>query len=312
MSKVLIVKYDTDEFEEYYNNLARENDIEVLPISFFDGTKAVGFWDKIKRFFKLCFIPKKAVEGFDIIVIFDNMILVPFLKLKANWHTRIIYWRWNILTEAEAHKLWYVKPFCELWTFDEFDSKKYGMNLNNQFYGIIPQRELPAPKYIKRAFCVCVDKGRYEELGEIRKLLIKYNVICDFILVKEKNKNYNPCDSEWIKDEGISYSEFVERTINSDLVVDLVQHSQVGITVRVLEALFYNKKLITNNIAVKQYPFYNPSNVFIYGSDDELRIREFLESPYVEISKEIKEQYLIDQWIRNFIKENKEPTEYPK
>ena len=43
MSKVLIIKYDTDEFEKYYNNLARKNDIEVLPISFFDGTKSSGF-----------------------------------------------------------------------------------------------------------------------------------------------------------------------------------------------------------------------------------------------------------------------------
>lgn len=65
------------------------------------------------------------------------------------------------------------------------------MKLNNQFYGIIPPKEFPAPKYIKRAFCACVDKGRYEELSEIRKLLIKYNVICDFILVKEKIRTIN-------------------------------------------------------------------------------------------------------------------------
>ena len=47
----------------------------------------------------------------------------------------------------------------------------------------------------------------------------------------------------WVKENGMPYGEFLQHTLNSDIVVDLLRPGQSGLTVRTLEALFYNKKL---------------------------------------------------------------------
>lgn len=303
-SKILLIKQDDNDFERYYNDLVKKNNITVLPISIFEGKKTSSFIDKIKRFSGLSLISRKTIENFEMIIVFEDAGLIPFLKIKANKNTRIVYWQWNILTESKARKLQLIRPFCELWTFDSNDAKKYRMKLNTQFYDIKDKADFSNPQNVKTAFCACVDKGRYKTLSEIRKMLMKCSVKCDFVLVKEKGIPYASEDSDWVKNKGITYKEFLKRTIQSDLVVDSVQKGQMGITVRVLEALFYNKKLITNNVAIKQFPFYSKANVFIYGYDSESEFENFLKQPYAEIPTEIKEQYTVNQWVKNFMDDN--------
>ena len=45
-------------------------------------------------------------------------------------------------------------------------------------------------------------------------------------------------------------------------VLDLVKEGQVGITVRTLEDVFYKKKVITNNIAVRNTDLYRFGNIY--------------------------------------------------
>ena len=80
---------------------------------------------------------------------------------------------------------------------------------------------------------------------------------------------------------------------------EIVQPGQGGLTIRTLEALFYNKKLITNNESITEYDFYNADNIFIYKEQDcnidalksflkknnviieqNILINEILQSPY--------------------------------
>ena len=83
-------------------------------------------------------------------------------------------------------------------------------------------------------------------------------VATDFCLVSEPLRRYAAEDAAWIKTKGLPYEEFLQHTIQSDIVGEVVQSRQVGITVRALEAMFYHKKLITNNAAIRNTPLYQP------------------------------------------------------
>ena len=86
----------------------------------------------------------------------------------------------------------------------------------------------------------------------------------------------------------------------SKAILDIVQENQTGITIRPLEALFFHKKLITNNKNIVSYKFYCQNNIFIIGKDDINTLKEFMELPWLEIDKEVSDFYTFPKWIERF------------
>ena len=79
-----------------------------------------------------------------------------------------------------------------------------------------------------------------------------------------------------------------------------MQKGQKGLTIRAVEALFYRKKLITNNGAIRDNAFYHPDNVFVWGEDSPADFDAFLQSPYHEVDKQLIRTYDIEYWIKAF------------
>ena len=67
-----------------------------------------------------------------------------------------------------------------------------------------------------------------------------------------------------------------------------------------MEALFFEKKLITNNKDIKNYDFYNPSNIFILGENNIEDIKEFINKPYEKVEQKIIDYYDFEQWLSRF------------
>lgn len=55
----------------------------------------------------------------------------------------------------------------------------------------------------------------------------------------------------------LDYSEVVERTCKANCILDLVQKGQKGVSLRFYEAVVYNKKLLTNNPTIYEFPYYD-------------------------------------------------------
>ena len=60
---------------------------------------------------------------------------------------------------------------------------------------------------------------------------------------------------------------------NSRAVLDIQHHNQSGLTMRTLETLGMKKKLITTNEEVRNYDFYNPSNIAIIDRKSQLFLK---------------------------------------
>ena len=67
-----------------------------------------------------------------------------------------------------------------------------------------------------------------------------------------------------------------------------------------MEALFYEKKLITNNKNIINYDFYCKENIFILEKDDIEELPQFLKTPYKKIDNEIVNKYEFENWLEGF------------
>lgn len=73
---------------------------------------------------------------------------------------------------------------------------------------------------------------------------------------------------------------------------------QSGLTLRVMESIFYKKKIITNNKEIIRYDISNPESVFILGVDSDDQLKNFLETPYKEHDNSVTEQYNLYNWTK--------------
>ena len=89
-----------------------------------------------------------------------------------------------------------------------------------------------------------------------------------------------------------------------NFIIDVHKYGiQDGLTFRVFESLFFEKKLITSNKDIASYDFYDLNNIFIIDPDQEVFIpKTFLSEPYKELPKSIYDQYHYNNWIKAILK----------
>lgn len=137
------------------------------------------------------------------------------------------------------------------------------------------------------AFFVGRDKGRLDEILRVKKCLDSLGLKTVFKIV-----GYNS--------QPISYKECLGFISKSKIIVDIQGGWQQGMTLRPMEALFYQKKLITNNKSLDTMDFYNPNNIFILGKDDMKQMESFCKKEHSEVMSPIIDKYGLKRWVEKF------------
>lgn len=88
----------------------------------------------------------------------------------------------------------------------------------------------------------------------------------------------------------------------SRCVLDSAQDGQLGLTIRVLEALGAKKKLITTNEDIVNYDFYRPENIYVYNGEIDLN-NIFFKEEYKDIDNTIYEKYSLRSWLNEIVEE---------
>jgi len=239
---------------------------------------------------------KKSIvpEPGETMIVFDSNISGAFLQWLRNSFpdNRIIFWYWNpVRTTIKPEQ---IPSGIEKWSYSPEDCEKYGMKYNTTFFF---DTLLPSEKYIhvtgKKVLFVGRDKGRLSELLNWKNTLEREGLQCDFYII---GSHVSPEYS--IKTE-LSYDEVVRLVQKSDYIIDYYTDPLAGLSLRPLEAMFFEKKLITNNVTIRNYDFYSDHNIFICqdGFDG---IRDFIAKPYQSVNKKIRERYLFSFWRSSF------------
>lgn len=235
-----------------------------------------------------------GIHYYDKIIIHANLInrSIPKMLRQKGYKGRIIYWWWNpVHMSISPNKI--NRENCELWSFSEDDCTKYNLKYNSTYY-FLKKQGLHNTSNKKIFFCG-KDKGRYTQLQLFKQQLSMLGYESDFHIIKD---NTSPKDGEF--SSYLPYRQMVSHIYNSYAIVEILQDGQTGMSLRVMESIFFKKKLITNNCTLKQAPFYNKHNIYILGQDDILELPVFLKTPMTEYSTNWVEYFDFKAWLQRF------------
>lgn len=202
------------------------------------------------------------------------------LKLERN-ACIVLYMPDNIRTMKIAQNEDEFLRFCrhyhvdQVYSFDKKDCEEFGTEFFD-FYSMLPtkvtQTKLEDGKPKVLYVGGCRSKERLNTLHALYDRL-KEQAHCTFYL--------NGVDSVDANRDGIiynhplSYAEVVELVQQHDVIVEIMNGNQAGNTLRLKEAVCYNKCLLSNNPLVKESPYYDPDFMQIFKKVDDIDLSSF-------------------------------------
>ena len=174
-------------------------------------------------------------------------------------------------------------------TFDPDDAHRYGLQLTEQFYRTPTPDEKPSTHEPVDCFFCGENKGRRAELEALQQQLEAAGLSTCFVIADSPS-------------ERISYEDYLQHVATCRCIIDWVQAGQRGLTRRPVEALFWQKKLITNCRALAEANSCppHPDNIFIIGRDDPAQLYHFVNSPLHPASEAVRQRYHVDHWLHYF------------
>lgn len=183
-----------------------------------------------------------------------------------------------------------------VYTFDKNDAVKYGfLFIGYTYYSKhqLKSCELNSDVY----FVGGLKGGREKMIEEIHDYLTQRNVNCQFDLMRfGRDRGGNALKNASYSGRWIPYEEVLQKMNGSKCILEICQEGQSGPTLRYFESVCYNKKLITNNRYVKDFPLYNPNYVQIFNDVADIDVNWLKEEAKIDYGyrDEFSPVHLID------------------
>lgn len=268
-----------------------------------------GLWNR--WFFPESFLFRLKVIGADDKVLFfscQNKKELLVLDRELECCSKSVF-LWNPLSTVNhnAYSKWqYARSMhrtgMRVCTFDEGDAQAYGFEPVEQVYRN-PDLRLTAGCQATDSdvFFVGKDKGRSNVLSGVLAALDMQGVTYDFYILRDKHTKEVSRLKPYYTDDLVPYKDYCLKAMRSRCMLEILQKGQEGMTMRTLEALFFKKKLITDNITIKNYAIYHPDNIYILDGKEGRTIREFLDCGYHCFPPRMTERYDVEHWIERFV-----------
>ena len=226
--------------------------------------------------------------------------IIEKMHSKSN---KIIAYQWDGVGRYPAIKQ-IATLFDRFYVFDRTDidsGKGNYLSTTNFYFGHLFQKHI-IPKKNSYFFLGTFFKCRWEEIQTTANLIRENQGIPNFFLLIDDVdilKQYS-CEGIQFIDTPINYVETLRLTLENQVIVDFLTNVHIGLSFRVFEAIGFERKLVTNNIDVKNYDFYHPNNIYILG-DENRSLHDFINEPYFKLKDEILNQYNFDIWIKKLL-----------
>lgn len=230
----------------------------------------------------------------DTIIIFESLVSKHYISwIRFNFpRSRIIVWYWNIAQNTiDPESL--QNAGVELWSFSRKDCKMFNMNFNPGPY--FSELSYTKKNPIYDISFVGKDKGRLESLIKLKDQFEKLGLTTNFIITPTNRFSRSIHYSR-----PVPYKDTIQLNSHSSVVLDLIEINDSGQSLRIFESLFSKQKVITNSLLIKDYEFYNPSNIYVLEPDNFTGLIDFMKVDYIEINDDIVRKYDFDNWVVRF------------
>ncbi len=242
---------------------------------------------------------------------FDNEMMHKLRKSQSN--AKFICYQWDSIKNLKNIKEFW-EFFDECYTFDRVDSLEnenlmfLPLFFDNQYEKIGEKLSLQNSECLyDYCYIGTAHPNKYKVIEEIsEKLKKKYNnqfiyhympSRLKYFYHKFKDFEYKDATMKCFKTKTLSKEKAIDIIKNSRIVLDAPQINQNGLTIRAIETLGANKKLITTNKDIVNYDFYNPINIYIYEGSIDFD-SDFFNKPYQPISEEIYRNYSLSCFLK--------------
>jgi hypothetical protein len=224
-------------------------------------------------------------------------VMLDWLK-RNRPHARTAVWLWNYFRpEAlpEFTDLAQKHPDVSFYTFDRKNEAEGLIGYLDQFYLPILRNFTPSEEF--DLFFIGKNKGREALVRDIERKCASFTQENRITVFNDRVKGTS---------DEITYEENLCLAASCRVMIDITNAGQSGLTLRVLEALFYGKKLITNNAEVKSHPFYDPARILILDEKNppaEGALRAFiLGAPAKPADSALLKRYSMEKWLEGIFK----------
>lgn len=257
---------------------------------------------------------KNIIKGeFDIVFVLQGESITKRLLLKLrkiNPNAKFIYYIWDSIKnkpKSISNLVFYDYRF----TFDPVDAKKYNM--------------IYRPLFSKKYFSDCVDfkydycfigtlhSDRYKILKKIKSYNLNFNNAYEFLYCQARwlywfkrlfTNSLNDCIKSEVSFDPLKIEVMRKIFSQSKIIIDIEHEKQNGLTMRTIDALMSQKKLITTNKYIKKHRIYNPKFIHILDRDNPIIPQDFLDGNLELIPEEELKPYLLSSWLKDILLNN--------
>jgi len=312
--KICLISFDHWDYDYHIVNELNNQGFESYHIKI-SNYKHLSIKDKITNAFSKLFLKKNLKKirrqeaiikqldrlGFQDQILIINPELVDYkyhLEIKKRTKSYKAYLYDSVKRNPINHLLDGI--FDEIYSFDKYDIEKYNFKKASNYIYLPVQSKKSKIEY-EVLFVGSLDERIYSliKLGDYlksKKISFKFIVIGKRKKLKKFNLSEEELDLIEFQEKKINQEQLIEFYKKCNIIVDLVRKNQTGLSFRFFEAMPLQKRIITNNLNVKNYSFYNTNNILII--DDDKIPDSFFENKFEKLSTKIYNNYTISSWVK--------------
>lgn len=163
----------------------------------------------------------------------------------------------------------------QVYSFDKKDCEEFEMEFFD-FYSMLPTNVEKKEVFDGKPKILYVGGCRSKErLNTLHTLYdnLKDKAHCTFYL-----NGVEPTDASRngiVYNHPLTYAEVIGLVLQHDIIVELMNGAQSGNTLRLKEAVCYNKCLLTNNLTVKDSPYYHADFMQVFRKVNDIDLSRF-------------------------------------
>jgi hypothetical protein len=232
---------------------------------------------------------------------------LKYLRTKFK-NCKIVLYLADLLNTYSFNLGLYRNNFDAVYSFDKNDAK-----INSLFhydeqpfssYPVKKNRALPQSDvvFIGKA------KNRINDIIDIFEVLNKSGITCDFHIVEVPKSEQKYNDKIKYHDGHIDYYSVLQHVISSNCILEILQDGGSSHTARISEAIFYEKKILSNCQDLKTKSYYNREYISLFSNIQDIDIdflRKKIESVNYNYKHNLSPLRLIEQIDKSiFLPEN--------
>ncbi len=257
------------------------------------------FAEKIEKFGRTEYTTILIIQG-------EGITRNTLSELRTTFpRANLVFYTWDSIANKPSFKN-NLAIYDRFLTFDPVDANIYGMYFRPLFY--VQRFNAPASfdYSYDLSFIGTIHSDRYKIICRLlEELPSTSRTFTHFYLQANWMFDFRRIFTKTIV--GAKRDEFRFSPLGRDIVqtifhksravIDIEHPRQRGATMRSIEAMGSDRKIITTNNFLRNYDFFNPDNIHIIDRNVPKIPKNFLQTPYQSVPEKIKGKYSLQQWV---------------